>query len=66
MKVRYPEITVELTGNDGNAFAIMGTVTKALRRAKVSADEIAEYRTQSMSGDYDNLLQVAMQWVVCE
>ena len=65
-ETKYPEITVQLTGEDGNAFAIMGTVTKALRRAKVSADEIAEYRAQSMSGDYDNLLQVAMAWVVVE
>ena len=65
-ETKYPEITVQLTGEDGNAFAIMGTVTKALRRAKVSADEIAEYRTQSMSGDYDNLLRVEMAWVVVE
>ena len=61
--VKYPEIEVQLTGNDGNAFAVMGAVKKALKRAKVSAEEIAEYTKQSMSGDYDNLLQVAMSWV---
>jgi hypothetical protein len=61
--VKYPEIEVQLTGNDGNAFAIMASVRKALRRAKVSADEIDEYVKQSMSGDYDNLLRVAMSWV---
>lgn len=61
--VKYPEIEVQLTGNDGNAFAIMGSVKKALKRAKVSSDEIAEYVKESTSGDYDNLLRVAMSWV---
>ena len=62
-KPKYPNITVQLTGNDGNAFAIMGAVRKALKREKVSADEIVEYTKQSTSGDYDNLLRVAMSWV---
>ena len=62
-KPKYPNITVQLTGNDGNAFAIMGAVRKALKREKVSADEISEYTKQSTSGDYDNLLRVAMSWV---
>lgn len=61
--VKYPEIEVQLTGNDGNAFAIMGAVRKALKQAKVSSDEIAEYVKESTSGDYDNLLRVAMSWV---
>lgn len=61
--IKYPEIEVQLTGNDGNAFAIMGAVRKALRQAKVSAEEIDEYMKQSTSGDYDNLLRVAMAWV---
>jgi hypothetical protein len=63
METKYPEIEVQLTGNDGNAFSIMGTVTKALRRGGASKDEIETYMTESMSGDYDNLLRVAMRWV---
>ena len=63
---KYPNIEVELIGNDGNAFSIMGAVRKALRRAGVSSDEIAEYTAQSTAGDYDNLLRVAMSWVVVE
>lgn len=60
---KYPEITVKLTGKDGNAFAVMGAVRRALKQADVSADEVDEYTKQSTSGDYDNLLQVAMSWV---
>ena len=61
--MKYPNIKVKLTGTNGNAFAIMGVVTKALRQNDVSADEISEYQAESTSGDYNNLLQVAMKWV---
>ena len=60
---KYPEIEVQLTGQDGNAFAIMGAVSRELRKAGVSKEEINEYTSQSMSGDYDNLLRTAMSWV---
>lgn len=60
---KYPDIEVDLTGGSGNAGAIMGAVVKALRRAGVPAEEIDEYRRESMSGDYDNLLRTAMAWV---
>ena len=60
---KYPEIEVQLTGQDGNAFAIMGAVSTALRKGGVPKEEINEYTSQSMSGDYDNLLRTAMSWV---
>ena len=60
---KYPDIKVQLTGNDGNAWAIMGAVSKALRKGGVSAEEIEKYTNESTSGDYDNLLVTAMSWV---
>lgn len=63
-EVRYPDVEVQLTGTDGNAYAIMGAVERALRKAGASAEEIAKYKEESMSGDYDNLLVTAMRWVV--
>ena len=62
-EVKYPEIEVQLTGNDGNAFSIMGNVSTQLRRNGVAKEEIDQYRKESMSGDYDHLLQTAMKWV---
>ena len=56
-------VKVKLSGNDGNAFAIMGAVKTALKKAGATKEEIAEYLKDSMAGDYDNLLQVAMSWV---
>lgn len=57
------DVEVELSGHDGNAFAIMGTVQRALRRAGATPEEIKEYLDESTSGDYDHLLQTAMKWV---
>jgi hypothetical protein len=66
METKYPDVVVELVGNDGNAFAIMGAVSKALRRHGVDKTEIDEYMQESMSGDYDNLLRTAFRWVSVE
>jgi hypothetical protein len=39
MTPKYPAITVPLTGTDGNAYAVLGQVLRALRRAGVSTEE---------------------------
>jgi|APIni6443716594_1056825.scaffolds.fasta_scaffold305225_2 hypothetical protein len=57
------DVEVQLVGNDGNAFAIMGAVKSALKKAGASKEELDQYLADSMSGDYDNLLRVAMEWV---
>ena len=62
-EIKYPDVKVKLVGNDGNAFAIMGAVQKALRKAGVPQSELDEYFKESTSGDYDHLLQTAMRWV---
>lgn len=63
MQPHYPAIKVRLTGSDGNAFAIMGKVANALRKAKVPKEEIDKYYTESQAGDYNELLATAMRWV---
>jgi hypothetical protein len=60
---RYPEVQVQLSGQDGNAFAILGRTTAALRAAGVPSEEIDAYFAEATSGDYDHLLQTTMAWV---
>lgn len=60
------DVTVQLSGSDGNAFAIMGNVQRALRKAGATPEQLKQYQEESMSGDYDNLLQTAMRWVNVE
>jgi len=60
---KYPTIEVQLTGEDGNAFAIIGRVSKAMRRAGLTKEQVDEYQEESTSGDYDNVLMTAMRYV---
>lgn len=63
MEPLHPEVEVELVGHDGNAFAIMGRVTKALADAGVAKAERTKFQEECMSGDYDHLLQTCLKWV---
>lgn len=65
MTPKYPDIEVQLVGRDGNAMAIMGRVTEALRKNGVSKKEQDEFLEDAMSGDYDHVLQTCMRWVDC-
>lgn len=58
----YPDVTVKLVGEDGNAFAILGRVRRALRDAG-HADAAQQFMTEAMSGDYDHLLRTAARYV---
>jgi hypothetical protein len=60
IETKYPNITVQLTGEDGNAFSIMGKVLGALKKEGIAT---GEFLTEAMSSDYDNLLQTCMKWV---
>jgi hypothetical protein len=66
MDAKFPNVVVQLVGEDGNAFSIMGRVSQALRRAGVSQDEIRKFQQEAMSGSYDELLQTCMRWVEVE
>ena len=57
---------VELVGHDGNAYAIMSKVQRALKRAGVPKNVIDEYLRDSRSGDYDHLLRVACEYAEVE
>jgi hypothetical protein len=61
---KYPTIEVKLIGEDGNAYAIIGAVQKAMKRSMVvPKHEIEEFTRQARSGDYNNLLATCMDWV---
>ena len=62
MTPKHPDIIVPLTGQDGNAFTILGRCRAAARDAGLSDDEVAAFMDEAMAGDYDHLLQTAMRW----
>ena len=63
MEPKYPEVKVQLVGSDGNAFAILGKVSKAMKRAGVAQTEVTKFMDEATSGDYDHLLQTCMTYV---
>jgi hypothetical protein len=59
---RFPDVTVQLSGKDGNAFAVLGRIRTALQDAG-HYDAAAEFMTEAMAGDYDHLIRTAMAYV---
>ncbi len=57
------DVNVQLTGTDGNAFAIMSKVSKGIREAGGEKSDVIAFQDEAMSGDYDNLLRTCMEWV---
>jgi hypothetical protein len=55
--------TVKLIGQDGNAFAILGRVKKALMQAGADKEYVDKYLKEATSVDYDHLLVVSMEYV---
>ena len=61
MKPKYPHVRVQLTGRDGNAFAILSAVRAAMRRALLPESECEAFFREATAGDYDHLLATAMR-----
>ena len=52
------KIVVDLTGPEGNAFALMALAKDIGRKIGYSREEINEMISDMMSSDYDHLVQV--------
>lgn len=64
--VKYPQVKVALIGEDGNAFAILWRVCRAMKCAGLTAQQVKAYQDEAMAGDYDELLTVTMRTVTCD
>jgi hypothetical protein len=56
------DIQCELIGHDGNAFAILGRVRKALKE-NGREDLVEPFTTEAMSGSYGHLLMTCHKYV---
>ena len=54
-KPRTGPIVIDLTGPDGNAYALMGMAAKFSRSMGLDKRKVLQ---EMMAGDYENLLQV--------
>ena len=57
-KVTNVEIVIDLTGPEGNAFALMGHATNFARQIGYTPESIEELMRDMRSGDYEHLVKV--------
>ena len=61
--VKYPQVVVKLVGTDGNAFALIGKVSKAMQQAGLQAEAVEFRQAAFESKSYDDLLQLILATV---
>lgn len=54
-KAPQSEFVIDLTGPDGNAFALMGYASQFCRQIGIDKKKVLQ---EMMAGDYENLLKV--------
>jgi hypothetical protein len=60
MDIKYPQVTVELVGHDGNAFGIIAKVHRQIA-ANVSVEAAQEFQDQAFACEsYEDLLRLCM------
>ena len=66
MNPKFPDVTIKLSENDGNAFLIIGRVVRALKYGGATKEQCDEFTKEATSGDYENVLKTCMKWVNVE
>lgn len=66
MDSKYPGVTVRLSGDDANAFMMIGRTRAALRAHGVSVEEVEAFSEEAHAGDYDGVITTIMKWVNVE
>lgn len=64
-EIKYPEVKVQLVGQDGNAFSILGRCRNACRDylPKENWETVySEFSAEAKSGDYNHLLCTVMEF----
>lgn len=64
-QVLHPNIRVQLVGQDGNAFFILGRCKGAAKKAGLPPEDIDTFMQEATAGDYDQLLATCMRWFDC-
>jgi hypothetical protein len=61
--IKYPDVTVELIGQDGNVFGIIGRVRRAIVAAEGNAAALEFTNAAFASDSYDEVLRLVMRTV---
>lgn len=65
-EVKFPSVKVQLVGQDGNVFSLLGIVTGAMRKAGIPKEEIQALQERVFgSHSYNEALCIMMETVNC-
>ena len=59
---KYLDITVQLVGQDSNAFNILGICRRAMIKNGLSQSEIDKFTQEATSSDYNHLLMTCTEY----
>jgi len=65
MKTTHKPV-MQLVGEDGNAFAVLGRAQRAAKEAGWSKEKIKSVMDEATSGDYNHLLATIMENFDCD
>ena len=61
-KFKTKQVRISKSGQDGNAFTVLGLCASALRKAGASEEDVRNYLADATSGNYEHLLAVSAEW----
>lgn len=61
-KKHSPKIVLDLTGPQGNAFVVLGTIRQLMRRLGYPLHKEEEVMQELMSSDYEHLIKTADEY----
>lgn len=61
-EIKYPHIKVNIIGQNGNAFCILGICQRAMEQANCTQQEIDAFNEEAKSGDYNHLIATVMNY----
>ncbi len=64
-EVKYPNIVIDLSNQDGNALALIGTCTLALKRNGLR-DQVKPFVLEATSSDYAQVFDTIFAWFSVE
>lgn len=62
METNKFNVDVDLVGQNGNAYMVLGICQKAARKAGIEDTKINQFLDEAKQGDYDHLLRTCMKY----
>ena len=61
-RARFPEVVVPMTGEDGDAHAVLGRAARAARRAGLPRRLVLAFLREARAGEREHLLATVARW----